>query len=49
MSDNNNNNNNNSKDKSMNYNLFISGLSGGTAGVVVDFIYYPLETIKTRI
>jgi solute carrier family 25 S-adenosylmethionine transporter 26 len=29
--------------------VLISGFSGGIAGIVVDFVYYPLESIKTRI
>ena len=27
--------------------IFVSGLAGGIAGIVVDFVYYPIETIKT--
>ena len=29
--------------------LYISSLSGGIAGIFVDLIYFPIETIKTRI
>lgn len=29
--------------------VFISGLAGGIAGIVVDVIYFPIDTIKTRI
>ncbi|KRX01139.1 Mitochondrial carrier domain [Pseudocohnilembus persalinus] len=29
--------------------VFISALAGGVAGVIVDCVYYPFETIKTRI
>lgn len=29
--------------------LFLYSLSGGLAGLTVDLVYYPLETIKTRI
>ena len=29
--------------------IFISGLSGGTAGIVTDLIFFPIETIKTRL
>lgn len=27
--------------------VLASGISGGVAGVVIDFIVYPIETIKT--
>lgn len=30
-------------------NIIISALSGGVAGILVDLIYFPIETIKTRI
>jgi solute carrier family 25 S-adenosylmethionine transporter 26 len=33
----------------MNGQTLLYGLSGGLAGITVDLIYYPLETIKTRI
>jgi solute carrier family 25 S-adenosylmethionine transporter 26 len=29
--------------------IVVSGLAGGTAGVIVDVFYFPIETIKTRI
>ena len=29
--------------------VLYSGLSGGVAGICVDLIYFPLDTIKTRI
>lgn len=28
---------------------FKHGLAGGLAGIAVDLVFYPLETIKTRI
>ncbi|CAD8047197.1 unnamed protein product [Paramecium sonneborni] len=29
--------------------IFISGIAGGSAGIITDFIFFPIETIKTRI
>lgn len=26
-----------------------NGIAGGLAGIAVDIVFYPLETIKTRI
>ena len=28
---------------------FRHGVAGGIAGITVDLVFYPLETIKTRI
>jgi hypothetical protein len=33
----------------MNEQTLLYGLAGGLASITVDLIYYPLETIKTRI
>jgi hypothetical protein len=33
----------------MDSNTIKYGASGGLAGITVDLIYYPMETIKTRI
>lgn len=29
--------------------IFTHGIAGGMAGIAVDMMFYPLETIKTRI
>ena len=29
--------------------VFVSGCAGGCAGIVVDLIYFPIDTIKTRL
>jgi hypothetical protein len=33
----------------MDLNLVKFGISGGIAGVVMESLFYPLETLKTRI
>lgn len=27
--------------------LYINGISGATAGILVDILFYPLDTMKT--
>lgn len=37
------------KDNKSSESVFVSSLAGGLASLVTEFLYFPLDTLKTRL